>query len=727
MQFLSGGSLRDRMGGGPTGKTSPMPLHSLRDWLLEIAKAIDFVHAEHHVHRDIKPANILFDRHGNPFLGDFGIIKAITNEDADWQGNSLTAPGFLVGTPNYVAPEIVMGRRFDGRADQYSLAMTVHEVLTGTNCMEGATPSATVVNQTMVVPPPLSELIPGMPKRVSDAILRGLAKDPAERFPNCVSLAQELLSAVPAASATELGAVNGNESASRGRPGQVPCPACQAVMPVGREHAGARVRCVQCQATSFVSLLSSSTIQLKLVDSASSSAGSSTAIILSGPDDEVDADPAAATALAQPIVSQSPSRVNKQPRPGKKRAISIGGIVGAGLLLAVLAAVLSLGPWKTSPQGAKNAGLDQAAPQASKPAAPAAGLLTEPEAVEINVAYGTEKQQWLEAATAEFQKTGAGRRITVNLFGMGSMEGAQAVLEGPQPTPIHVWSPASSAYRDHFERDWRAKHQNKSPIKKSENLALTPMVFVMWESRREHFLKRYSKVSFQTIAAAITETGGWGSIAGRADWGRFKFGHTHPGRSNSGLLTLVLLAYEFSHKEHNLTRSDITHPEFNAWLESFERGVARPGGSLNHSTGTLMRETVLRGPSHFDCLLIYENLAIAYLGAAKDRWGELHVDYPEPNIWNEHPYYILDVPWSNSRQQAAAAEFLKFLMSAPIQKHALEHGFRPGNPDVSVRFEESPLIRQANHGVRIDLPRMCEPPKDEVLQALLALSRRIDD
>lgn len=66
-------------------------------------------------------------------------------------------------------------------------------------------------------------------------------------------------------------------------------------------------------------------------------------------------------------------------------------------------------------------------------------------------------------------------------------------------------------------------------------------------------------------------------------------------------------------------------------------------------------------------------------------------------------------------------------MSAPIQKHALEHGFRPGNPDVSVRFPESPLIRHSSHGVRIDLPRMCEPPKDEVLQELLASSRRIDD
>ena len=253
------------------------------------------------------------------------------------------------------------------------------------------------------------------------------------------------------------------------------------------------------------------------------------------------------------------------------------------------------------------------------------------------------------------------------------------------------------------------------------------MVYVMWENRREHFLKKYAKVTFQTLAQAMAEPAGWGAIAGHADWGRFKFGHTHPGRSNSGLLTLVLLAYEVSRKEHNLARSDVANPTVQTWLEKFERGVARPGGSLTHSTGTLMREMVLRGPSHYDCLLIYENLAIDYLGAAKDRWGELHVDYPEPNIWNEHPFYILDVPWSDSRKRAAAAEFLKFLMSEPIQKRALEHGFRPGNPLVSVRFPESPLVRHASHGVRIDLPRMCEPPKDEVLQELLALSRRIED
>ena len=187
MEYLAGGSLKDRLLSGPDGELSAMPPGSLRDWLPEIAKALDFVHAQRHIHRDVKPANILFDRHGNAFLGDFGIIKGLAAEDPDWRANSLTAPGFLVGTPNYVAPEIVMGQPFDGRVDQYSLAMTVHEVLSGTNCMEGPTPSATVVNQTMVVPPALNELIPGIPVRLSDAILKGLAKNPAQRFENCVS------------------------------------------------------------------------------------------------------------------------------------------------------------------------------------------------------------------------------------------------------------------------------------------------------------------------------------------------------------------------------------------------------------------------------------------------------------------------------------------------------------------------------------------------------------
>ena len=285
MQFLTGGTLKDRIASGPAQEAVAMPPQSLKDWLLEIAKALDFIHDRKYIHRNVKPANILFDRYGHAFLGDFGIIKALTSEQANSRENSLTAPGFLVGTPNYVAPEIVMGRSFDGRVDQYSLAMTVHEALSGINCMAGPTPSATVVNQTIVVPPALTELIPSISGRLSSALSRGLSKEPAARFASCAALAQEILAAVPSSTTTDIGS-SATTKTTRGQPGRVACPACQAPIPVGREHAGGRVRCTGCQATSLVSLLSSNTVQLKLLDDRLSSAHLPDPIVVESPDDE---------------------------------------------------------------------------------------------------------------------------------------------------------------------------------------------------------------------------------------------------------------------------------------------------------------------------------------------------------------------------------------------------------------------------------------------------------
>ena len=355
-----------------------------------------------------------------------------------------------------------------------------------------------------------------------------------------------------------------------------------------------------------------------------------------------------------------------------------------------------------------------------------------PEPVLINIAYGTEKKKWLEGALADYVKTPAGQGVHINLIGMGSVEGADAVLDGPRPSaaphlPIHVWSPASSAYRDVLEAEWRIKH-GASPILAAENLALTPMVFVMWKPRHEAFVKAFEKVNFETLGRAMKEPEGWATIAGRPEWGLFKLGHTDPNKSNSGLQALVLMAYEFAGKQRGLTMQDITSSRFQDWLRSLERGITRHGSSLSHSTGTLMEEMVMRGPSQYDCLMVYENLAIDYLQAAIERWGseaEFQVSYPSPNTWNEHPYYILDVPWSDDRQRKAAADFLRYLMSEPVQRRALEHGFRPGNPAVPINSPESPLVRNQRYGLRIDLPVMCEPPSAEVTMNLLGSFRRL--
>jgi Ca-activated chloride channel family protein len=337
--------------------------------------------------------------------------------------------------------------------------------------------------------------------------------------------------------------------------------------------------------------------------------------------------------------------------------------------------------------------------------------------VEIGIAYGTEKQRWLEWALSEFQKTEQGKKIQVDLIPMGSLEGARAILRGDRR--INVWSPASSLYADVFNQEWQLK-SSKAPILRQEQLALTPMVFVFWQERYQPFVAKYNEVSFKTIERALHESGGWQAIAQQPEWGIFKFGHTHPNESNSGLATLYLMLCEFSEKSRSITLSDVVNDKFSTWMASLESGVS----GLSNSTGNMMRDMVLRGPSSYDALFVYESVAIDYLKSAQGRWGDLRIVYPKLNLWNDNPYCILDAPWSSEEQKKAAGVFLDFLMSDPIQRASLDHGFRPGNLNIAIRFPESPFVRYESAGLKVEIGSVVDSPKAEVINNLLGMWQR---
>ena len=465
MQYLPGGSLRERMVTGPGGASRPMPIPSLWDWLMDIARALDFIHGQNYLHRDVKPENILFDRFGNAFLADFGIIKMLSGGPEDWGSNRMTAPGYLMGTPNYVAPEVVLGQGDDPRMDQYSLAMTVHEIVTGSNFMEGPTPSATMVNQTKLEPPSLSQLIPGIPRRTAEAVRRGLSKEPDGRFESCTAFAAEVLAEVPSGATSRLVAMTVERAVGRDEPGQVTCPICSRPLPVGQANGGERIKCPRCSATLLVKVPRVGVVNLTVVGQPSRSWSTDVPAVERTSSGRFPAGAGRAT----------PGALGDEPRTKSRfRMWLTYGLVGlvlvtCGFLLRREFMAL-LGP------GAQRAAVRDAgageAPTAAEP-------------VVVNIAYGTEKKKWLEDALAEFLKTPAGQGVDIKLIGMGSVEGAMAVLDGPKPKesphlPIHVWSPASSVYRDVLETQWKVKH-GASPILAAENLALTPMVFVMWK------------------------------------------------------------------------------------------------------------------------------------------------------------------------------------------------------------------------------------------------------
>lgn len=272
MPFVGGGSLETRLI-SEDGELTRMTVSSLPSWLKSMAEALDFVHSKGYLHRDVKPANILFDEHGHPYLSDFGLSKVIMEADAH-DSSGMTGANVVVGTPNYVAPELVLGEEYDGRCDQYSLATTVYEVLTGAAPLRGPTPSATMVNQTAKRPKPLHEVASDVPEAISQAVGRALSKQPAMRFESCVAFADAVLESVSTGSSTKASRPRWVVVKTvKVRNGQAKCPSCGERLMLSSKHAGKRGSCRYCDSKL---LISKDVTELKLIELRDASSGDST-------------------------------------------------------------------------------------------------------------------------------------------------------------------------------------------------------------------------------------------------------------------------------------------------------------------------------------------------------------------------------------------------------------------------------------------------------------------
>ena len=169
MKYVTGRSLEQLLDEGP------IPIDVARRVLREAALALGHAHKRKVVHRDVKPANIMLEEDGRVVLTDFGISKAA-------QGASqLTGTGTIIGTPHYMAPEQAKGLEVDGRADQYSLGIVGHQILTGKQPFEGSAHSI-LYKHVFEPPPPVLKLRPDVPHDLSAALERALAKEPEQRF-----------------------------------------------------------------------------------------------------------------------------------------------------------------------------------------------------------------------------------------------------------------------------------------------------------------------------------------------------------------------------------------------------------------------------------------------------------------------------------------------------------------------------------------------------------------
>ena len=151
---------------------------------IEVLKALDYIHANGVVHRDLKPENIMVDDHDHIKLIDFGIA-------GDTTSRRLTYANFttMLGTPNYIAPEQVKGKRGDGRTDLYSMGVILYEMLTAKLPFTGPSPMAAMNDRLLNHPLPPRVADPSVSPQLQEILYRALERDPKNRY----STAQEFI------------------------------------------------------------------------------------------------------------------------------------------------------------------------------------------------------------------------------------------------------------------------------------------------------------------------------------------------------------------------------------------------------------------------------------------------------------------------------------------------------------------------------------------------------
>ena len=331
--------------------------------------------------------------------------------------------------------------------------------------------------------------------------------------------------------------------------------------------------------------------------------------------------------------------------------------------------------------------------------------------------YGSEKEEWLKDVTAvwnrEGHKTAAGRTILVNAIPMGSGECIDERIAGTRRA--HLTSPASAAFIQLANAKWRAK-TGRDLVGATENLVLSPVVIAMWKPMAEAIGWGKKPIGWQEILALAREPQGW-TTRGFPQWGSFKFGHTHPEASNSGLIALFAEAYAAAGKTRDLTLADLRRPATAQFVSGIENAVVHYGSS----TGFFGRKMFERGPGFLSAAVLYESVVIESYSPKYAPPFPVVAIYPkEGTFWSDHPVGIVEAEWVTPEHREAAKAYIQYLLAPAQQAKAVPYGFRPALPEMTL---SAPI--DAAHGVDPKEPKTTlQVPSTEVIDAALDMWRQ---
>ena len=341
-----------------------------------------------------------------------------------------------------------------------------------------------------------------------------------------------------------------------------------------------------------------------------------------------------------------------------------------------------------------------------KPSAP-------PNALELVFPYGSEKEKWITEVTTEFNrrkvKTSSGKPIFVRAMPLGSGETIDQILSGQ--LQAHIASPASAAFIKLGNAESRSK-TGKDLINSTDNLVLSPVVIAMWKPMAEAIGWSKKPVGWAEILALARNEKGWQAY-GYPQWGKFKFGHTHPEYSNSGLISLIAEAYAASGKSAGLTLADLQKPQTRAFLGGVEQSVVHYGSS----TGFFGRKMFANGPEYLSAAVLYESMVVESYSNNGLAFPVVAIYPKEGTFWSDHPVGVVERDWVTPEHREAAKIYIQYLLARDQQAKAMQYGFRPASLDVPLA---APL--DTEHGIDPKEPKTTlEVPSPEIINAILQL------
>jgi serine/threonine protein kinase len=183
MPFIDGETLKEKL-----KREKRLPISKSLDLIAAITSALSFAHNNNVVHRDIKPSNILIDKQERAYLTDFGISKDLGDVD-------LTLPDTVMGSPRYISPEQITGKKIDGRCDLYALGLIFYEMVTGSYPYADRNANAVYYAQVNEVPQRPDQINPDIPGTVSDIIMKLIEKLPDNRYQKGSQILQDIANA----------------------------------------------------------------------------------------------------------------------------------------------------------------------------------------------------------------------------------------------------------------------------------------------------------------------------------------------------------------------------------------------------------------------------------------------------------------------------------------------------------------------------------------------------